>query len=210
MIRRHKARHRPEDIKLIAEAFGSRATQERVMQECLRRFIVGDGADPVLSTSPFDVMFARRLFDESFYAAGIWFQRLFRYRAGRCRIKGILDDGKYCSYTLPEDPRRDAEYRALVSDRRSTTSNLDCLASIIVFHEIPGWLVGIIVGRVPSSTDITDRNKFIDAITTIRDIWIELGKETTESLRERAASNMLLTGFTVPKLPRRHRRVFDP
>lgn len=210
MSGRHKARHKRGDIRLVANTFGVLTAQEHVMHECFRRFIVGEGADPVLSTSPFDVMFARGIFDESIYAAGIWFQRLFRYHAGRCRIKGILDDGQYSSYTTPEDPRRDAEYRALVSDKRSTVAGLDCLASIIVFHEVPRWLTGVVAHRMPSIDDIAERHKFVEAITSVREIWIEFGRETTDTLRVRAIDNRLSAGLRLPKLPRRDRRDVDP
>lgn len=179
------------------------------MHDCLRRFIVGHGADPVLSTSPFDVMFARKLFDDSGYAAGVWFQRLYRYHAGRCRLRGMLDDGKYAADTAPEDPRRDAEYQALVSDRRVTGKGLDSVAGVVVFHEVPRWLTALVSQQMPSVEDIAARNEFIIALAAIRAIWLEFGKETTETLQARAKANRS-AGLSLAELPRRGRRIVDP
>lgn len=180
-----RPRHKKSDVKRVREFFDPRVTQERIMKDCWRRAIVGDNADPVLSTSPFDVMLARGLLDQEDYDAGIWFQRLLRYRAGRCRLRGMLDDGRYSSHTAPEDPRRDAEYLALSHDPRVGRGDIDLLIGTIVYHEIPRWLTSVIHGRTLTREEQTERDSFLTAIVRIKTIWLEFARETEDTLRAR-------------------------
>lgn len=188
--RKTRARHKKSDIKVVEAVFSTRVAQERIMHDCLKRMIVGDDADLVLATTPIDVMFARKIegrnglsFNTDHHKAGEWFQRLFRYHApGRCRLRGVLDDGQYSNDTNPENPHRDAEYLALTTDPRWSREALSSLEDVIVFGITPKWLLKIITSTVQHDYEVQARYDFIDALELLKTIWIEFDKYPTEAL----------------------------
>lgn len=177
---RSRARHRKSDIRLVAASFDDpRISQERLMMDMRRRVIVGDGADLVLSSCPLDVMYARRVcgngveFSHDHKAAGEWFLRLYRYRQGRCTVKGCLDISYGGRSAGRDDPNRDAEYWALVTDRRLQPWQLSMLADAIVFHITPRWLAGIIAGT--SRGTPAEQVEFMAGLDVLRQMWLEFG-----------------------------------
>lgn len=185
-----RARHRRSDERLVASAFEAdpRSQQERALLDVRRRMIVGDNADPVLSSCPLDIMWARRIrgagdlvFGYEHHMAGEWFLRLYRYRNGGCKLKGCLDISQRASSdTNPDNPHRDAEYKALTSDPRLPSESIDMLADVIVFGFMPPWLNAIIFG---ASVGIPEgQARFMAALDVLRDIWIECGSQSTETL----------------------------
>lgn len=174
--RHSRARHKRDDIRAVAAAFehDPRWQQERIRTELRRRMIVGDNADPVLSSCPFDVMLARRVragnlvFTDDHHQAGMWFLRLYRYRNGGCKLKGCLDVSQ--GPVESERPHMDVQYRALAADRRMSGGVLDMLADVIVFGMWPGWLSDIVAGKSGEG-----QAEFMAALDDLREIWIECG-----------------------------------
>lgn len=197
MPRRSRARHKNVDARIVMAAFTDdpRISQERALMDVRRQIIVGDGADPVLSSCPLDIMYARRVqgadgleFSNDHKAAAEWFLRLYRYRYP-CKLKGALDDGM--GGGAPNDnPQRDAEYRALCADRRMNSDAFNLLADVLVFQIYPDWLREIIYFRVKNAMP-KSQIEFMTAIDALRKIWLEFAGMSMEALRARCSKDSL-------------------
>ena len=97
------------------------------------------------------------------------------------RYEEHFDFGGYHITTAGENPHRDAEYRALMADKRLSCKNKIDMVNVIVFHRMPRWLTGII-------TDTRGRDgmaDFLHTIDVLRRIWTEFGGMSTDQLIER-------------------------
>lgn len=188
-----RARHKRDDVRLVEAAFALNdieSKQQRVMQDCWRRYLVGDGADPTLSTTPFDIIYARQLrgadgrsLNVDHQSAAIWFLRLYHYRNGRCdRLRGCLDFGGLAGDVNADNARRDAEELACLGDPRLSSNDREMLVDVIALGRMPRWLVNLIAGNRYS---VRDQHDFIAAVDMLRIIWIDFDDDTTESLRNR-------------------------
>lgn len=195
MIRSSRARHKKEDIRIVEATFGVNSItskQHRLMQDCWRSHLVGDGADMTLSSTPFDIIYARRLsganglvLNVDHQSAAMWFLRLYHYRNGRCdRLRGCLDFGGLSGDVNADNARRDAEALACMGDPRLSAADRDMLVDVVAFGRMPRWLAYLIAGR---SYSVREQHEFIAAVETLRLIWIDFDDDTTESLRWRYA-----------------------
>lgn len=188
-----RARHKYDDVRLVTAAFARssiESKQRRVMQDCWRRYLVGDGADLALSSTPFDIIYARRLcgadgrsLNVDHQSAATWFLRLYHYRNGRCdRLRGCLDFGGLAGDVNAENARRDAEQLACMGDPRLSWRDREMLVDVVALGRMPRWLVDVIAGRPHR---VREQHAFIAAVDTLRTIWIDFDDDTTESLRGR-------------------------
>ena len=190
MTGRRRARHRKADADLVAaELSDPRQAQERAMYDARRRAIVGDGADPILAGYPLGVMYARRIrgpgtirFGEDHKASAEWFIHLYRYRNGPCTPKGTLDIGVHGG--AAEYPKRDAEFRALMSDRRMR--NVQVLVCPLVHDIFPRWLLEIVAANQEPLAIARDQAVFMATIDVLREIWVEFGGKSEQALRDKA------------------------
>jgi hypothetical protein len=196
-VRKSRARHKKADIRIVTQALSDpREIQERVMQNCLRRMIVGDNADIVLSTCPLDIMKARAIegpggviFDDERHKAGEWFLRLYRYRNGGCKLRGALDSAGHGDDTNIDNPHRDAEYLALMTDHRMANGVANLLADVIVFGNMPRWLSDIIL-HAGHAEHTPEQMEFMTAMTALKTIWLEFGSQSTAQLRSKYERQM--------------------
>lgn len=150
------------------------------LHDARRQAIVGDGADPVHASSPLGVMYARKIhgafplvFADDHKAAAEWFIKLYRYRNPRCTPKGTLDIGVRGG-DVPEQPKRDAQFRALMCDRRMRDVQL--LVCPLVFDIYPRWLSEIVeAGREPVVIS-AEQAEFMAILDALRAVWVEFGR----------------------------------
>ena len=157
-----------------------RRAQERTLHNVRRQAIVGDGADPVHASSPLGVMYARKVrgafplvFVDDHKAAAEWFIRLYKYRNGRCTPKGTLDIGVRGGSAV-EQPKRDAQFRALMCDRRMR--NVQLLVCPLVYDIFPRWLEQIIDARREPAVISTEQAEFMAVLDALRLVWVEFGR----------------------------------
>lgn len=183
-----KRRKRGRERKIVEAYFADpRHQQENVMRDCLRRALVGDGADLALSSSPIDIIFARRFgddngieFGEQHHAACEWMLRLYRYRSP-ISVRSALNFGEHSGPGMkPENEHRDAEYLALALDTRLSDKWRSSLVNTVVFRSVPQWLWAILENR--ESLD-NERREFIRACEALRLIWLDYGDKSASQLR---------------------------
>lgn len=156
--------------------------QEDAIAQARRQAIVGEKADPVLSTRPIDIMFARKVITQENLQAADWYLRLDRYRYGAChRLKSALDDSR--GGTPFESPRMDAEYWVLNNNPSLTNQVLASIQDVIVFETSPRWLAVLVCsgGKLDSKSEMQKRD-FVKDIGILTRIWLDCGRKSDDDI----------------------------
>ena len=156
--------------------------QEDAITQARRIAIVGEKADPVLSTRPIDIMFARKVITQENLQAADWYLRLYRYRHGACqRLKSTLDDSR--GGNPFESPRMDAEYWVLNNNKELTNHVLTSIQDVIVFETSPRWLAVLVCsgGKIDNKSEMQKR-QFVADLGILTRIWSDCGRKSDEDI----------------------------
>ena len=134
-----------------------------------RRRLVGDGADPVLATSPVDILFARQLVDADTLAAAEWFRRTARLVLGAPHPRNVLDPERGTEPS--EGALRWAEIRYCFLAETITATRRGELLNLIHFTIVPPWLIRFVNGIPLSSRDIQDRARQMAALSDLAHVY---------------------------------------
>ncbi len=157
--RPRKAGRRYANGRLIQVRSGDNGTPQLAAK---RRRLVGAGADPVLSTSPVDILFARQLVDDETVVAAEWFRKTARVFLGAPMRRNLLDPER--SSEPPEAAQRWAETRYCFLAETIDAGRRAELLNLIHFTIVPPWLVHLVNGQPLSVRDHHDRARQMAAL----------------------------------------------
>lgn len=136
-----------------------------------RRRLVGAGGDPVLATSPVDIMFARQLVDQETVVAAEWFRNTARVFLGAPHRRNLLDRSGALSEP-PESAQRWAETRYFFLAETIDAGRRAELLNLVHFTIVPPWLVHLVNGQPLSSRDHQDRARQMAALRDLVKVYV--------------------------------------
>jgi hypothetical protein len=135
-----------------------------------RRRLVGPDADPVLSTSPVDIMFARDLIDADTHCAALWFRATARTLFGRPHFRDSLDDT--CAREPTPAAMHWAELRYCFVAGTLEALDRSELLDLLHFQILPPWLVKVVNhGTALRSGDLDARARQLRALARLAHVW---------------------------------------
>jgi hypothetical protein len=135
-----------------------------------RRRLVGPDGDPVLSTSPIDIMAARRLIDQDTYSAALWFRATARTLFGRPHFRDSLDNSSAVEPTHAAMRWSEIRYSFLAECLEAPDRGE--LLDLLHFQILPHWLIRTINnGTALRAGDLDARARQLRALARLADVW---------------------------------------
>ncbi len=134
-----------------------------------RKRLVGPGADPVLATSPVDILYARQLVDADTLAAAEWFRGTARLVLGAPHRRNLLDAER--SSEPSEPAQRWAEIRYSFLAETITATRRGELLELIHFSVLPHWIVKTVNGVPLGARDLQVRARQLAALRDLAHVY---------------------------------------